>query len=494
MTLSRRAIVVDRWDLERYDGLDFPTFAAEGEALLRLAPETGRELWADLFAALDLATPTLVDVDAMESGFELNHQVMAHMLVQREFELLRTWTQGNAFAAASAVMGLRPTIETVFDRFRTTQRVAEALADKRKRLEEMDDEEPELASKLEELAGEEQALAAQEDRDAGEAMLALRSSMRQVAEATEAEVDRARMLASDEDLTRMPAEKRLELAKTLNTERFAAMADMFGAVANLMAAAQRLHVPEVPAEPGDITYGRDLARVLPSSLMQLDDPDRELLFLADYADGRLPMLEQRGTAPVGRGGIVACSDTSISMATPMHPSGTRDLRAKALGLVLLHQCREQDRAFYGILFSDRYQVGPNKGQVQLAEFDFTGPFDADTVIAFTETFFAGGTNFTHPLDRALALLEAEFEATGRTESDIVFITDGEAVVSDAWLRRFHTRLHRIGGRVWGLLMGGAEFEPLTTICEGRVATFDQISDPEADLVAVMGGLTRKASA
>lgn len=490
MTLSRRAIVVDRWDVERYEDLDFPTFAAEGEALLRLAPDTGRELWADLFAALDLAMPTLVDVDAMESGFEINRQVLAHMLAQREFELLRTWTQGNAFSAASAVMGLRETVETVYDRLRTTQRVAEALAARRRRLEDMDDEEPEAATLLQELAEDEAALAVQEQRDAGEATLALRSSMRQVAEATEAEVDRARMLATEEDLTRMPAEKRLELARTLNTERFVAMSDLFGAVSNLLAAAQRQHVPEVPAEPGDITYGRDLARVLPSSLMQLDDPDRELLFLADYADGRLPMLEQRGTAAVGRGGIVACSDTSISMAMPMYPSGTRDLRAKALGLVLLHHCRQADRAFYGILFSDRYDRGPNKGEVQLAEFDFTGPLDADMVIGFTETFFGGGTNFTLPLDRALALLEAEFAATGRTESDIVFITDGEAIVSTAWIRKFHDRLHRIGGRVWGLLMGEAEREPLNTICEGRVATFNQITDPDVDLVAVMAGLTR----
>lgn len=487
---SRRALVVDRWDRERYDTLDFPTFAAEGEALRRLAPDTGPELWADLFALFDLVVPALVDADSMAAGFGINHRVIATMSTMPETALLRSWTQGDAFASASASMSLRPTVEVIYDRLRTTEKVAEALATERRRLEDMDEEE--AAPDLADLVEREAAAEALAGRDTGMMVLLLRSAARQVADATEAEVERARMWSGGHDLTRMPLEKRLELARRLRTAHFAAMADLFGAIRQLMAAAKRTVVPEAPDDLGDVEYGRDLARVLPSALAQLADPDQEWAFLAAYANGRLPMMEQRGTETIGRGGVICCTDTSVSMATPMAPKGTRDMRAKALGLVLLDQCRAQGRSFYGIVFSDRYDAfsGELSGQPQLMEFDFSGEFPPQQVIDYAEAFFGGGTNFTLPLDRALAILEAEFAATGKTESDIVFITDGEARVTPRWMERFHRRLHAIGGRVWGLTLATRRDEPLSSICEGRVASFDDITSPDANLLEVMAGVSR----
>ena len=122
------------------------------------------------------------------------------------------------------------------------------------------------------------------------------------------------------------------------------------------------------------------------------------------------------------------------------------------------------------------------------EYDFTGAYPAEQVLDFAGQFFGGYTNFSLPLDRAVAILEAEHAATGRTSSDIVFITDGEANVSKPWLERYLARMHRIGARTWGLLIAGAEREPLTSLCEGRVASFDEITSPGADLRSVLTGV------
>lgn len=286
----------------------------------------------------------------------------------------------------------------------------------------------------------------------------------------------------------MPADKRLELAKRMQSPGFADMADLFGALERLLSLAKRDKVPGVPTVPGGVEYGRDLPRLLPETLMLLADPDREPLFLAGYADARLPMTEMKGTEDLGRGGIICCCDTSISMANPMLPKGTRDLRSKAMALLLLHQAREQRRAFHGIVFSDRYRTGPYRGQPQLMEYDFTGDYPAEQVLDFGSQFFGGYTSFTLPLDRAVAILEAEYSATGHTESDIVFITDGEAAVPGPWLERYLERMHRIGARTWGLLIAGAHPEPLASICEGRVASFDDLTNPDADLRSILTGV------
>lgn len=484
-----RSVRVDHWDRSRYDDLDFPTFRAEGEALLRLAPDTGAALWADLFAAFDLATPDLVDPADLDAGYAINHLVLGSMLGLTELAHLRTWTVGDAFYSAMGCISLRPTLEVVYDQALVTQRRRDALEAERTRLEDMDEEPGSDA--LAEVGAALEELLAQEDRDTGQRRLLLQCSMRRAASAVEDEDTRTRMWSAGADgFTRMPAEKRLALAKQMQGPRFDGMADLFGALESLRGLAQRDVVAGIPSVPGGVEFGRDLGRVLPSALLQFADPDREVLFLADYAAGSLPLVELTGTDAVGRGGMIVCCDTSISMATTMRPKGTRDLRSKAMALLLLHQAREQARPYHGIIFSDRYDRDHAlAGEPQLLEFDFTSRYDPEEVLGFAAAFFGGYTSFTLPLDRAVAILEAEFAATGHTTSDVVLITDGEVEVSATWIARYLERMHRIGGRTWGLLLAGAHREPLATICEGRVATFDDITAPNTDLRSVMAGLT-----
>lgn len=484
--MTTRVVAVDHWDLRRYDTLDFPAFRADGAALLALAPVTGAALWADLFALVDLARPRLREVDEVDPAYRVNHTVLTTLAQAPELDRLRALSVGDAFYAGSACITLRPALEIAFDRAQVTQRMRDALAYGLGGLAGLDDVEVEQDPGL---AAAEAELEALESREAGRRALLLRSSLAKAVAEAEAEDARSRMWTAGMDMTRMSAERRLALARRMKNPAFEGMVDLFGAMERLQALVARDVIPGIPSVPGQVEYGRDLTRVLPSALVRMGDPDLGDLFLADYAEGRLPQRAMTGTTEVGRGGIIGCFDTSISMARTMRPKGTRDMRSKAMGLLLLNQAREQGRPFHAIVFSDRYERGhPLDGQPQLTEYDFTGDYTAEQVLDFAEEFHGGRTSFTLPLDCAVAILEDEFAATGHTRSDVVIVSDGEAPVTTDWIARYLERMHRVGGRTWGLLLAGAHTEPLTTICEGRVATFDEITTPGADLRAVMSGL------
>lgn len=269
-------------------------------------------------------------------------------------------------------------------------------------------------------------------------------------------------------LIRLSAEKRLDLARRMNNDRFKRMAELFGPMERLMHAEQRRKVNDIPEEVYDVGVGNDLERLLPAEYGKLAHPLRKLEFYKDFTEGKLLQYEMRGHDVVARGGIVCCIDNSGSMA------GDRELWAKAIGLCLLHLSREQKRNFYGIHFGS---------YSELLEFDFEKEgYDVDRIIEFAEFFFNGGTNFDHPLTVALDKLVAEYNAKGAIDADIVFITDGQCGVQPDWLENFVSECKRIDATVWGILIDdprwndglNKQMEPLHTICQGKVATVKDI--------------------
>jgi uncharacterized protein with von Willebrand factor type A (vWA) domain len=281
------------------------------------------------------------------------------------------------------------------------------------------------------------------------------------------------------ELIRLPAEKRLELAKRLNNERFKRMADMFGPMERLMHMEQRRRVNDIPEEVYDVGIGADLERLLPTEYAKLLHPMRRLEFYKDFTEGRLQQYEMRGHDNVARGGIVLCLDNSGSM------QGDRELWGKAVALCLLHLSREQKRNFYGIHFGSSYEI---------MEFDFEQEgYDLDRIIEYAEFFFNGGTDFMRPLSVALDKLKAEFAAKGAVDADIVFITDGQCGVDEAWKTEFLSEIERIEAQVWGILIDETSrkaTEPLNELCGGKVATVKEILSGE-DITKIFGGVGRE---
>lgn len=281
------------------------------------------------------------------------------------------------------------------------------------------------------------------------------------------------------DLMRLPAEKRLELAKRLNTPKFVQMARLVGPMVRDAFAEQKRKVIYTPEEIVDLTLGDDIPRLIPPELARFDMEETELLFFKDLVERSLVQYEMKGFENIARGGIIYCHDGSLSM------SGDREIWAKAVGLALLHVARKEKRSFYGIQFG-------SESEIRIDDFRDTSRITPDQVIDFAEFFFNGGTHFMAPLKVALDILQKENAEFGAIQADIVFATDGQSYISDEFMTHFKTVQARLGFKVWGIAIGTGgrdevQAEPLSTLCDEKVATIKTLLNSK-DIRSIFRGL------
>ncbi|MGC4122596.1 MAG: VWA domain-containing protein [Myxococcales bacterium] len=219
------------------------------------------------------------------------------------------------------------------------------------------------------------------------------------------------------------AGERLKLAEKLEqSEKLRALAALAGAFRADARAVRRKNRERAATEVYRVGSGAEIGRLLPSELVALRHPLRRRDFLRRLIEEQLSQYDLRGDDRHGRGPVVVCVDGSGSMAGP------RELWAKAVSLALLDVARRQGRRAKAIVFS-----GP---EAPLAEFDLTrsGKLGSrrtvalDSVVRLAECFPGGGTDFEKPLRAALEAVKTH-ELAG---ADVVFITDGEASLSDAF--------------------------------------------------------------
>jgi uncharacterized protein with von Willebrand factor type A (vWA) domain len=143
----------------------------------------------------------------------------------------------------------------------------------------------------------------------------------------------------------------------------------------------------------------------------------------DLLEKKTLMYEIQGKQKKGKGPVIICIDSSGSM------DGLPEVWAKAVALVLLEIAREQKRDFFCIHFSSGY----HKQNLHTNEFLKADPFDGEELLDLAEYFEAGGTEFEPPLDLAREKIGNEriYE-----KADIIFVTDGESVVREDWLKKY----------------------------------------------------------
>lgn len=490
--LRKNAIKGDRWDEEDYAAnLEGMREMAAAEDKLTDAVSTGASAFKDEYFALMKAEPELEDSRKMRPSHQVNHAVAAEAMELKEYEELRTYSVGDEIASALGCIAMEPELETLFDKLEKEQKLAEQLQQQLDEYQELANQESsleELIDQLENGTPEQQAQAQnyqqnqaqiqqmmdqlKQDMGQGQQQLnqqmqgkqqdiknAMKAGMKAAADQAENAENTAQAWGLDPGtLQRMPYEKRIELARKLNNDRFKKIAKLFGPMQRMAFAEQQRKTTHAPDEIFDIEQGNDLARVLPIELLATRHPLLKLDFYRRYFEGGLLQYKLKGTEKLAKGGIIFCEDGSGSM------SGDREVWAKAVGLTLLQIAKAQKRSFYGIHFG---------GARQIKCFDFRDPKNAtvDQVIEFAECFFGGGTDFTTPLSKALDLMREEHSKNGAVKADIVFCTDGQCGVSDQWLQEFKKEQERMAFRVYGVIIGGGtNSEPLNTICDGRVLT------------------------
>lgn len=163
-----------------------------------------------------------------------------------------------------------------------------------------------------------------------------------------------------------------------------------------------------------LELGNDLSRTITSELAMLAAPETTPLFVRKYQDKHLKQYRRREPIHKGMGDIICCLDESDSTC------GDAEAWGKAVAMTLQEIAASQGRKFALIHFS-----GAGSFQTDLF---LPGHYTAEDKMRAAETFLGGGTNFETPLSEAIRLMEQnEFE-----NADIVFITDGNCVLSESF--------------------------------------------------------------
>ena len=186
-------------------------------------------------------------------------------------------------------------------------------------------------------------------------------------------------------------------------------------------------------EKYDIEYGNQINRALTSELSLLAAPELMPLFLKKYQNKALKQYRKREPEYKGKGDIIVCLDESQSTF------GENNAYGMAIAMVLYEICRINHTNFALVHFACDTKVDYFPKDV---------PCDPQKVLDCAETFLNGGTDFEAPLSEVFSLY-----ASGKLEKpDVVFITDGECDVSDAFLELLDQFKADTGSKLTGILL------------------------------------------
>ena len=275
---------------------------------------------------------------------------------------------------------------------------------------------------------------------------------------------------------RVDANRRLQLGeRLLRNRKLQLLAKLVGAFREVANEARRKRVARAPQELHAIRSGSHLERILPSELLGLsrERPALHREFTRRLAEGQLLEYELHGAS--ARGPMVVCVDGSGSMR------GTKEIWAKAVALTLMDIARREKRRCLAIVFSSSHEIF----EVELLGAQRASHARArvidDNVLDFAEYFPGGGTDFEAPLGRALEAVSSGNYRRG----DIVFITDGQAHVSESLLDELESKRRKHRFRVRGILVDVAESSKATLqrFCDDVRLVSDLAADSLDDLFA-----------
>ena len=266
------------------------------------------------------------------------------------------------------------------------------------------------------------------------------------------------------------SEAKEEIALRLATDdRFRAIAEAAGrfqAIASLHQGAKRAKA--IPEEVADTSLGSNLTRLVPSEWVRVALESLRSLFLKDYADESLIQSEFDGAVEDGQQGpVVICLDKSDSMNWD---GGKKEVDSTALMLALVSIAQEQKRRARVILFDDPVR--------------YVKDIDPNTVshqdrIDLADRLYTGGTNFMAPLEKALEAIE---DNPDLRQADVIFITDGEADVNEAFSTKWREAQQKLGFKVYTLIVGTyIDTEVLDRFSDRNIFVQD-LNDPQAHQV------------
>lgn len=502
--MNLACVLFDGYDREVYEGLVTKERALGEvkERAQRLLPHADH-LFLDLFSILFKMNVVLLDERELSAGALVHRRLLSAVLRSPGIVALRDRTRLDPATTCEALIYLG---HKILDALTTGDRVvasellsiADAALDEeqleqiKKELEHLD-ELPEGAFSEEERDALEKSLkrdirkmtiAANQSRKAQSKLafdlpLDLESDLDRQITAMPGSMDelsddlRALGLSSGAE-GRMPAHEKMALGERLmRSKKLRLLARLTGAFKDVALEARKKRVSRAPQETHAIETGRQLERVLPSELLAMK-PERRALhldFVRRFIEGQLLQYQLEG--PAQRGPMVVCVDGSGSM------HGPKEIWSKAVALTLMEIARREKRRCLALVFSS----GSALFEVELlSKRTARGRPQAniEEVLRFAEHFPGGGTDFEEPLTRALDLVVGD----GRyRRGDIVFITDGEAHVSDALIERIDEKRRRQRFAIRGILVdvAHARAETMERFCDTLKLVSELTGDTLVDL-------------
>ena len=218
------------------------------------------------------------------------------------------------------------------------------------------------------------------------------------------------------ELQKVPTRERIALAEKLkDNKKIKEIAEWAGRFKQIARSKQKVKHKE-SIERSGISMGNEVERILPMELSMQSFPSAKLDFLRRFAEGQVMLYDKKGKDSLGKGPIILCLDQSGSMKE-------LDIQSKGFTIAMMAIAKKQKRDFAYIPFSQIAKVHLfKKGKISVKEM---------TEIA--ESFKNGGTNFYHPLKKALNLIiESRFK-----DADIIFVTDGDATLPYEFIEKFN---------------------------------------------------------
>jgi len=474
---NKYTVKCDKFDIE-----DFTDIKEASGNLLKVEEEglkelnTYSELMQDLYSTMFKIHPHLNEDYEVRKEMLFNYELMRVILDHRRTKEIRAISQMDKLTSAIGVESITPEVTELIKQMKEQKEAFEAMLNAAQEAEEAaqaaeEDEEGEGAGvgAGEEEDEEEKDQKGKRGRNNQKPTLTLEEAKARLEEARanlkEAFDDPAFKnqvgqmigrvrhkvvettsllqtwgLTSDSTFSKSSHREKMELVKKLSSStKLKKVSELAGRLIPLAMNQQTQKVKKGCEEIYNVELGSDLSRLLPQEISKLNDPDRELEFMASFFENKCLQYSLKGKEKKARGAIVVCIDESGSM------EGEAEIWSKAVAIALLHIAVKQKRSYFVIHFDATH----DPKRLPVHAFPKGETLNMLKLVEMAELFMGGGTDFETPLTRAKMCIDLEKDYH---KADIIFITDGECAVRDSWQKEFMAWKKEKGISIYSILI------------------------------------------
>lgn len=432
---SKYAIYNDTFDVRNFDNLkkeasNINTLEQEGSKTY----DKFEELLQDIYSSLFRYHAKLRHEYEMDHKCLVNHMIMKRITSSAKYKELRVVTKLDLISTAIAIEIFAKDALVLLEEFKQKQlkfnKTSEKLANAMAQAATDKDDKHSAIRRTEAEALLKEAYKDLKEWDKN----SLESSLNHVFTKTVKDTEDTQNILTEWGLgsgnrdLKLGYRQQMDLVnKIKSSSKLKEIAKLAGRIKTITTKIGREKIKRGSNEIYTIGMGNDLARILPSELSKLSgkNPHRRRLFKTDFIDGKLLQYELSGHAKKSKGPIICCIDESSSMA------GGKEYWAKAVALALLDTSQREHRDFLVIHYSGEH----SPDQLPTHDFLKSSPPDIVKTIEMAELFLNAGTNFIPPLQLSMSYIDNKPDFI---KADIVFITDGEAPLTEKFVDTFNT--------------------------------------------------------